>query len=160
MSKSIQDGTLAKTNTSKELIAGFLQRNYDPLQRALDLSGWKNDERLSQGGVKEIDGIKVVHAMLVVAEEHFEKRETKKDAIHSIVLTAEDLKDKDIIRALGELFPDVTAIYLSDIPMNAGPTHFDLAPLLRRLRALRSINGVSVNNLRTTRTVTMSTVQN
>ena len=102
-----------KSDTIKVLEQVLAQR-YDPATRMLDLSRLGEDATLRQNGFFDLASTtsKMFPALMLVADRKFDSAAEKRDAVVSVTLGYNNLKDTKVVSSLAATFPDLKNLSL------------------------------------------------
>jgi len=102
-----------KSDTIK-LLEQVLARRYDPNTKMLDLSRLGEDVILRQNGFFDLASTtsKMFPALMLVADRKFDSAAEKRDAVVSITLGYNNLKDTKVVSSLAATFPELKNLSL------------------------------------------------
>lgn len=98
-----------------ELLKGFLFRRYQAPEKLLNLSKIADDEEVAKSGMwtDERTQQKFFPALMVVCDQNLKSAEEKREAIHSVTLSGNNLPNLDVVRNLSTTLPHIQNLDLS-----------------------------------------------
>ncbi|KAJ4287245.1 nuclear mRNA export, poly(A)+RNA binding protein [Kalmusia sp. IMI 367209] len=126
------------TSETVELLKGFLFRRYNPEGKLLNLSTIAEDEEVAKSGMfnSEATQQKFFPALMVICDQTLKSAEEKRDAIHSVTLSGNNLPNLDVVRNLANTLPHIQNLDLSG---NKFASIRDLKPWKNRFRSLEHL---------------------
>ncbi|KAK7191560.1 TAP domain-containing protein [Paraphaeosphaeria sporulosa] len=112
-----KDNATLKPETSEtiELLKGFLSRRYQADEKLLNLSKIADDEEVAKSGMFSDVRTqkKFFPALMVVCDQTLKSAEEKREAIHSVTLSGNNLPNLDVVRDLSTTLPHIQNLDLS-----------------------------------------------
>ncbi|KAI9804008.1 MAG: nuclear mRNA export, poly(A)+RNA binding protein [Piccolia ochrophora] len=101
---------------TKQLLTDALTRRYDPALKLLNLSALGSDPELIKMGTfdKQSTSSKFFTALMVVCDQKFANAQEKNDAIVSVSLASNELRNVSMVTTLAQTFPDIKNLDLSN----------------------------------------------
>jgi nuclear RNA export factor len=108
--------TTDTTSETKQLLTDVLNRRYHIEQKLLDLSKLGADEILIGNGFfgQDTTASKLFPALMKIANQLFTSAKEKREAVVSVVLSNNELKDISMVSSLAQTFPDIKNLDLSN----------------------------------------------
>ena len=106
----------SKTEQTRDLIKGVLERRYNIESKFLDLSTLRQDEKLKEQAVFNVKSTagKFFPAMMIVLERAFETPKDKDEAVLSVSLADNELTDLTAMSSLSQTLPKLKNLDLSN----------------------------------------------
>ncbi|KAI9845809.1 MAG: nuclear mRNA export, poly(A)+RNA binding protein [Sclerophora amabilis] len=103
------------TQHVKQVLSEILSRRYDPANKYLDLSALGKDSELVGLGTfnRTSTSSKFFPALMRICDDHFANKEQKREAIVSISLADNELKNVSLVTSVALTFPDIKNLDLS-----------------------------------------------
>lgn len=104
-----------ETSATIELLKGFLSRRYQADEKLLNLTKIADDEEVAKSGMFRDDRTqrKFFPALMVVCDQTLKSAEEKREAIHSVTLSGNNLPNLDVVRDLSTTLPHIQNLDLS-----------------------------------------------
>ncbi|KAI9794191.1 MAG: nuclear mRNA export, poly(A)+RNA binding protein [Peltula sp. TS41687] len=112
-----RDGQLSQGAVeTRQRLTDALLRRYDPITKLLDLSALGNDAGLAQMGIIDRSSTisKLFAALMVICNEKFSNAQQKQEAIMSVSLANNGLRNVSLVTSLAQTFPDLKNLDLSN----------------------------------------------
>lgn len=128
----------SEKNATVELLKAFLERRYNPAEKLLNLSKIAEDEEVAKSGMfdRPSTQAKFFPALMIVCDQTLKTAEEKREAIHSVTLSGNNLPNLDVVRDLATTLPHIKNLDLSG---NKFSTVNDLKPWKHRFRHLEHL---------------------
>ena len=129
---------LAEKSETIKVLEQVLSNRYNPATKMLDLSRLGEDTTLRQNGFFELASTtsKMFPALMLVADRKFESASDKRDAVASVSLGYNNLKDTRAVSSLAATFPELKNLSLEG---NMIPTWKDLDNWRHKFRKLEQL---------------------
>ncbi|KAF1975654.1 hypothetical protein BU23DRAFT_529464 [Bimuria novae-zelandiae CBS 107.79] len=103
------------TSSTKQMLEGFLSRRYDAELKLLNLTKIADDEEVTKSGMfsDERTQKKFFPALMVICDQLLKSEDEKREAIHSVVLSHNNLPNLDVVRNLSTTLPHIKNLDLS-----------------------------------------------
>lgn len=126
------------SNPAKALLGRFIERRYLASEKLLNLSTIADDEEIAKAGMwNSVDTqTKFFPALMIVCNDHFTSAEQKRELVHSITLSGNNLPNLGVVRDLASTFPNLKNLDLSG---NKFASIRDLKPWKNRFRQLEHL---------------------
>lgn len=104
-----------ETSATIDLLKGFLSRRYQPDEKLLNLAKIADDEEVAKSGMFTDDRTqkKFFPALMIVCDQTLKSAEEKREAIHSVTLSGNNLPNLDVVRDLATTLPHIQNLDLS-----------------------------------------------
>ncbi|KAI9866485.1 MAG: nuclear mRNA export, poly(A)+RNA binding protein [Trichoglossum hirsutum] len=104
------------TSETKQFLIGVLNRRYRVEQKLLDLSKLGTDETLIGKGFfgQDSTASKLFPALMKIADQLFTSPREKREAVFSVSLSDNELRDISTVSSLAQTFPDIKNLDLSN----------------------------------------------
>ncbi len=109
------------TSATVDLLKTFLERRYQPNEKLLNLSTIADDEEVAKSGMwkSAVTQAKFFPALMVVCNQVLKSAEEKRELIHSVTLSGNNLPDLEIVRDLAATLPHIKNLDLSGNNFNS-----------------------------------------
>ncbi|KAF2682736.1 hypothetical protein K458DRAFT_306618 [Lentithecium fluviatile CBS 122367] len=126
------------TSSTVDLLKRFLERRYVPSEKLLNLSTIADDEEISKSGMwnSEATQMKFFPALMVVCNQILKSAEEKRELVHSVSLSGNNLLNLEVVRDLAMTLPHIQNLDLSG---NKFASIRELKPWKNRFRHLEHL---------------------
>jgi hypothetical protein len=128
----------SSTSSTVSLLRLFLERRYNTSEKLLNLSTIADDEEIAKSGMWDSAAtqMKFFPALMVICNQVLKSPEEKRDLVHSVTLSGNNLPNLEVVRDLATTLPHIQNLDLSG---NKFASIRDLKPWKNRFRNLEHL---------------------